>query len=237
MKPHLDGMAQERPASLAIPVVDVWRANLDVGEDSYKCSAAVLSADEHRRAAQFRSPLDCRRYVVRHGRLRELLAQYLGCDARDVPLACETFSKPRVEGSTLGFSMSHSHGLALFAVAQGVEIGCDIEREDPAAATADAAELFLSPFESRSLDALSDDQKIDAFFRYWTAKEAYLKARGIGLSVPMQTVVVSGCTPRRFIELDTGDPAEWSLVELELSAGYRGALVVRSPAPAIRIRQ
>jgi len=123
--------------------------------------------------------------------------------------------------------------MALYAFARGPEIGCDVEWPDPCFATRETGDVFLSRQEIESLSSLPEKQRVQAFFHYWTRKEAYLKARGVGFALPPQAITVSSGGPPRFIELPDDDPAEWSLADLELPCGHVGALAVRGPAPII----
>jgi 4'-phosphopantetheinyl transferase len=223
----------KRSGSTPSPGIAVFWANLDVNEDGYQYFAAMLSAHEHRRAEQLHLAVDRRRFVVRHGLLREFLACHFDCGPTEIPLVCEAFQKPYVDGWDVNVSLSHAHGVALYAFSSDVEIGCDIAFEDCAAATMDVAKLFLAPCEIRSLQVLPGPGRVGAFFRYWTAKEAYLKARGTGLSRPMQTVVVSDAGLPRFLALDDDDPDEWSLICIKLPTGYSGALAARCPPATI----
>jgi len=219
-----------------VPRIDLWWKCLDIDEASCTRFAALLSDEERRSAERFRSPLDRRRYSVRRGSLRELLAGYLGCEPWDVSITHNAFGKPRVEGADVKFSLSHSRGMALYAFARGPEIGCDIEWQDSRFATRETAELFLSAPEIESLRSLPERQWMQAFFHHWTCKEAYLKARGVGFALPPREIAVSGGGRPRFIALPDDDPAEWSLAHFNLPAGFAGALAVRGPAPIISSR-
>src|SRR5712692_3916734 len=110
-------------AAASISIVELYWMTLDPGVAERARFARMLSPDERRRAERFRFPRDRWRYVVRRGRLRELLAIRLGCTPAEVPLSCNGFGKPRIEPNSrlqsrdLRFSLSHSGGLALYAIA------------------------------------------------------------------------------------------------------------------------
>jgi len=232
MRPDLSTDLERDGAGLA-PRIELWWKCLDVDEASYARFAALLSDDERRRAELFHSPLDCRRYCVRRGSLRELLARHLDCGPRDVSITNNAFGKPRVEGADVRFSLSHSRGMALYAFARGQEIGCDIEWRDRRFATSKTAEVFLSTPEIETLRSLPERQWVQAFFDYWTGKEAYLKARGVGFALPPGAITIARGGQPRFVAVPDEDPAEWSLTRLDLPAGYAGALAVRGPAPIV----
>jgi len=203
--------------------VDVQWMNLDAAENDVAASARILSDDERRRADRFHFPRDRRRYILRHGKLRQLLSNYLGIAPADLVFEHNSFGKPALGESNLKFNISHSHGMALFAIAYDVEIGCDIERCDPQFAAEQISEHFFAEDEVRKLRALAPTQQTSAFFRCWTRKEAYIKARGRGLSIPLDSFEVS---------LAPGEPAAllrgcdgWTLQSFEPVPGYEAAVV------------
>ena len=107
-----------------------------------------------------------------------------------------SFGKPCVAEGDLRFSLSHSRGLALYAVARGLEVGCDLEFRDPRLACGRVAERFFSPPELHALRSLPAERWAEGFFNGWTRKEAYVKARGLGLSLPLDSFAVT-LAPRR----------------------------------------
>src|SRR3954447_5184073 len=165
--------------------------DLDAGRADLGRLAAALSADERDRARRFRLERDRRRYVARRGRLRELLSDYLGLAPPRVRLRTGPFGKPRVAEGEPRFSLSHSHGIALYAIARGLEVGCDIERRDGRLAEQEGADRFFAPPEADALRSLPPHQHAEGFFNCWTRKEAYVKARGLGLSLPLASFAVS----------------------------------------------
>lgn len=223
-------------ASSATPVVDLWCMNTDIADAQVRRHADVLSREECARAERYRSDSDRRRFIVRRGMLRELLARELDCAAHDISITENEFGKPVIAGSDVRFNVSHSRGMAIVALATAIDIGCDIEWSDTAVSNARAASLFLSPSEYRFLCARSGEERTAAFFAFWTRKEAYLKARGTGLTVAADTVVLAGGDEARFVALPDDDPKAWSLTDLPLPNGYCGALALRGPAPRIRLR-
>jgi 4'-phosphopantetheinyl transferase len=202
---------------------------LDLDDAACTRFAAMLSPEERRHAERLHFPRDRRRYTVRRGRLRELLARRLDCVPREVPITCNAFGKPRVEGVEVRFNLSHSRGLALFAFTRGLEIGCDVEWQDGRVASMEIAERFFSRREFTLLRSLPESQRTEGFFNCWTRKEAFVKARGGGLSLPLDAFAVS---------LAPGDPAEflhggsgWSMLAFRPRQGLHAAIVVRRPMP------
>jgi 4'-phosphopantetheinyl transferase len=203
-------------------VVDVYHLALD-DTDAFN-RFAILNDDERARALRFRHARDRDRYVARRAMLREILASYLGRAPEQVEFTPNEFGKLSIAGSDLRFNLSHSHGVALYAIARGFEVGCDIERRDVGFADDQIPEHFFSPKEVRALRALPPEQQTEGFFNCWTRKEAYIKARGYGLSLPLDSFDVS---------LAPGAPAAlqrscdgWSVKSFEPLPGFQAAVVV-----------
>jgi 4'-phosphopantetheinyl transferase len=178
--------------------------------------AGLLTPDELERAARFRFDRDRNRYIVCRGTLRELL----GVTGRFV---YGPYGKPRLEGSEIRFNVSHSHGLGMIAIAQGREVGCDIERIEQKFADEQIPERFFSPAEVAALRALPEPEQCEAFFRCWTRKEAFIKACGMGVSLPLDSFDV---TLGRRAALLRGAEG-WFLRAVDAPEGYAAALVLK----------
>lgn len=217
---------------LTSSAVHVWSIPLGVREEILAALRDVLDDDERQRAARFHFERDARRFVVAHGAVRFLLAGYAQAQARDLRFQHSSYGKPSLQDplSDFHFSVSHSNDQALFAVARTREVGVDIEwiRED--VETDILAERFFSPGERDSLRGLPPDQRVAAFFRCWSCKEAFLKAQGVGLSRSLDSFDVDvnvGC-PARLIATrpDASEAERWSLRELAIAKGYAAAVAV-----------
>ena len=166
--------------------------------------------------------------------LRRLLGGCLGVCPREVRFSQTALGKPRLaaEPSPLCFNVSHSHGMALFALTGCCEIGVDVERVRPFSDEMGLADRFFTPCEAAALRALDAGGRRETFFRLWTRKEAYLKAHGLGLSYGLERVEVSHAAndPAHIVHID-GDreaAALWSLRTLAPAPGYVGALALRA---------
>jgi 4'-phosphopantetheinyl transferase len=187
--------------------------------------AGFLSADERERAARFRFDRDRDRYIVCRGSLRELLAARLRIAPASVQFVYGRFGKPAIDQPEIRFNVSHSHGMAMIALARSREVGCDIERIDPLFAGEKIPERFFSPYEVAALRALPAADQCDAFFRCWTRKEAYIKACGMGISLALDSfdVTVGPNQPPALLRGADG----WSLRAIDAPpAGYAAAVVV-----------
>lgn len=213
--------------------VHVWRGDLAVAPDRLAALAATLAPDEHDRAARFHFERDRRRFVAGRGILRAVLARHAGCPATALRFRYGPRGKPALEGDggggDLRFNVSHSGDLALVAVARGREIGVDVEALRPDL-TPGLAERFFSPAEVAALSALPPAARPAAFFACWTRKEAFVKATGDGLSLPLDAFDVSlapGEPPALLrVADDPHGPDRWRLVALEPAPGFAAALAV-----------
>ena len=144
--PRNDSM---RTGAVHVYVLNVATQRARLGEFS-----AILNSDERERAARFRFERDRERFVIRRGTLRELLALYLDEAPERIRFCVNRFGKLSLPGRRLRFNLSHSHGVALFALAEGREVGCDIERSDPRFAADHIPERLFSAREASTLRAL-----------------------------------------------------------------------------------
>ena len=214
--------------------VHVWRAFLDPDASCLEHLQRSLSVDELQRAARFHFPRDRRRYTVARGVLRNILGRYLGRPPSELRFRYSAHGKPALAGAFadagLRFNVSHSHEMALFAVTSGREVGVDIEYLGREIRGEEIAEHFFSAHERANLRALPAEMKHQAFFNCWTRKEAYIKAHGEGLSLPLDQFDVSLAPGEPAALLATrGDPQEalrWSLQTLAPGSGYVAALAV-----------
>jgi len=205
--------------------IETYLAVLDVSSVEREHYAAMLQPEELARAAQFHFTKDTERYVVRRGKLRELLAARLGCQPRDVPLNCNLFGKPSVKGTDLRFNLSHSGRIAVYVFARDAEIGCDIEWRRPEFASERVAERFFSARELEALRAMPRSRWVEAFFNCWTRKEAFIKALGFGFSYSLKAFDVS-LAPGEPAALLRG-PLGWSLRSFEPLEGLQGAIALK----------
>ena len=161
--------------------VHVWRWDLDVEE----AQTAVLSADEAARAERFHFEPDARRWATSRTLLRVTLAGYLEAAPESLKFENGPWGKPGLRGGSLRFNFSHSGAAALLAIAWGREVGVDVEEAGHKLSPESLAPQVLSPREQDWLWDQSPEQRDRAFLTLWTAKEAYVKATGQGLSFPL----------------------------------------------------
>jgi 4'-phosphopantetheinyl transferase len=228
---------------LADGFADVWAAPLEHPSERLAAFAKTLSPDETVRAERFSTAPLRDAFVAGRGLVRDILSRYCDVPAKAIAFEYGERGKPSLSGANgaLKFNASHSCGVLLFAISRDAEVGVDVERVVPRPDLTKLARRFFAPDEANVLDALSPDDRLDAFYACWTRKEAYLKARGGGLHLPLDKFVVS-FSPGADVELisseiEPDDPALFSLTELSPAQDFVGALAVaRKKATARRIR-
>jgi len=176
--------------------------------------------------------VDRTRYIVAHAALRSILGTYLRESPPDIPLERGRFGKPEVAGGTtmpdLHFNLSHSGDLALVAVSQDRHVGVDVELVTQESCDLAVANHLFSPNETETLNLLGGESRMRTFFRYWTHKEAYLKGRGEGLSLPLSEVDVSELTTTTAAILTLADETGrmWSIQAVMAAEQYEAAVAV-----------
>jgi 4'-phosphopantetheinyl transferase len=212
--------------------VQVWYADLDSFHDLL--GREILSAEELARAEQYRFGRDARLFLARRSLLRCLLAAYLDIDPAGIAFQVGPHGKPYLAipgGEGISFSVSHSSVSALFTIGCGSQIGVDLEKERDDLDPMELATQFFAPSERLALELLTPPERKTAFFRTWTRKEAWLKAVGCGLSLPLIDFQVS-IKPGESLLLDCPlqfiRPEDWHLIDLQTSPGFAATLACKS---------
>jgi 4'-phosphopantetheinyl transferase len=219
--------------------VDLWCVRPDeIADpaliDEYR---RLLSPGEREREQRFRFEKDRLQHVVARALVRTVLSHYTGEDPSAWRFAPNAFGKPLVAGPSaarLQFNLAHTPGLVVCLVALGHEVGVDAEDLTRTADHLMLARRYFAASEAAALEALPPAERPAAFFRFWTLKEAYVKACGLGLSVPLGDfafTLAADQPPRMsFAERVGDDPDRWQFAELRLAGRYQVALAVRRPA-------
>ncbi len=222
----------EQPATgfLTDREVHVWLAHLRSAHQNIERLRSVLSDEENSRAEKFHFLEHRERWQMTRGILRILLGAYVEIPTNEIAFQYGAQGKPKLkycESSGVHFNASHSGDYAVFAITRAGEAGVDIERiRDDMPRRDDIAQRYFAPGEQRQLFALAEPERARAFFKLWTRKEAFVKARGTGLFSGLDQFEVALDTPR---VTHGGAPGEnfW-MAELPPVPGYAGAVVVRA---------
>ncbi|MBU6302659.1 MAG: 4'-phosphopantetheinyl transferase superfamily protein [Verrucomicrobia bacterium] len=227
--------------------IHLWLVNLQTGSRVSDSDFQSLSADELRRAEAYRFERDRCRFVVARALLRKILAAYTGMAPDRIEFAVSAFGKPSLAnpGLPLHFNLSHSGDQALMAFSMNGALGVDLEQIASEDRLGELLRTVCSDREQREIQALPSALGNRALLRLWTAKEAFLKALGTGLQIPLRDlevdrdVFLGHRTPGRVLWRD--DPSRSGLYQLlplpgcEVHAGASAALAIHRPGPAPRL--
>jgi 4'-phosphopantetheinyl transferase len=195
----------------------------------------LLNLEEREKQRRFHFERHQRQYLVSHALVRLTLSRYAPEAPEAWSFVTNDYGCPRVKegGPRLSFNLSHTDGMAVVAVARDTEVGVDVEDTLRSGETVGLADRFFAPSEVSALRALAVERQRERFFEYWTLKEAYIKARGMGLSLPLEQFAFElqpGAQPRiRFDPRLRDDPESWQFFQLRPSARHQAALAVRRP--------
>jgi 4'-phosphopantetheinyl transferase len=218
------------PASLDGREVHLWVLQLEAGENNFERARSWLFPDETARAERFRFERHRRAYILGRAALRALLGSYLGIAPADVRFLYGPQGKPALADrtSSLRFNASNSGQLAACAFTRGCEIGVDVEQHRAVRDLEHIAHRFFSGEEAAEVTQLPDTEKDTGFFNCWTRKEAYIKAMGGGLSIPLDSFRVTlrpGVTARMVTLGGSADAARgWTMHAFTPAPDYTGAI-------------
>ena len=213
--------------------VHVYAVSLQQPAERVPACALILAPDERERAARFVFERDRRRYTVARWALRMILARYVDVPPGELEFRYGPRGKPALRGpASLCFNASHSGELAVVGVARGRELGIDIEWVRPVEDALGIAEQFFCEAEHASLRAAQGVDRLATFFRYWTRKEAILKATGEGLGLPLNCVDVGWpSSPSAVVHpVQVQDASavtrHFGVLDLSVSDGFNSAIAV-----------
>jgi len=222
--------------------VHIWLAHLNWPKDKFSVGFQFLSKEEQARAERFVRQQHRERYIASHAVLHQILSRYVGCSPGEIQFYHNDCGKPYLanspQGLNLQFNMSDSKDYALYGVMLDNEIGVDLEYMKPKVELENIAKRFFSSGEYQSLLALPASQRLQAFYRCWTRKEAYIKVIGQGLSFSLSRFTVN-LKPEGMdclVEVD-GSPElarSWSLGSISSPEHYQAALAVKGGVRSIK---
>jgi len=254
---HLDGFLPDNE-------VHVWQVDQIAWEKETGWLFELLDSEERERAARFKFPAPRNQFVISRALLRRCLGRYLRIEAREVRFRTTGNGKPELAGNTdphlndlrfdypsvtdvrfddLRFNLSHTEGVTVFAVARHRQVGVDVERIRENTNALELAERFFSPQEVQWLQSQPASDRIPSFFSCWTAKEAYIKAHGQGLSMSLSSfgvlpiVGAAGSKLQLTVYDDPQESLRWSVWPLNLGPILRAALAVEGENCKVRLGQ
>ncbi|MGL5832081.1 MAG: 4'-phosphopantetheinyl transferase family protein [Waterburya sp.] len=213
--------------------VHLWRANLDLSPSEIEELTTLLSTDEIARANKFHFVQHKSRFIAARGILRQLLGNYLKVSPCSLTFTYSDRGKPQLpHNSLLQFNLSHSQNYGLFGFTLNHLIGVDLEYQRVMPDALNIAQRFFSVREFKMLAEVPQEQQSKLFFQLWTAKEAYLKAIGTGLSGSLASIEISFdenhspyLSPSQKDQVETN---AWSLYSCTPEINYLGAIAINS---------
>lgn len=221
--------------------VHVWKISAGADHQETARPADLLSPDEKERAGRFHFEKDRRVFIMGRGVLRTLLGRYAGVEPGSIRFIYDGHGKPALPAAgnaeSPAFSVSHSGAEILLAFGRGFPVGIDVERIRDGLDVEDLARRYFSPVEAAQYLSLPEEERIEAFFSCWARKEAFLKARGEGLSFGLDRfeVTLRPGEPARLVKIvgDEAEAKEWSLHDIPVGPGFKAALAARTRQPRI----
>lgn len=208
--------------------IHLWSLGLNVSDGEARALHALLGADEHARAGRLADPLLRRRFVAGRGQLRSLLAGYVGQPAHSLVFTYNAHGRPSLDDGRIRFNLTHAAGRAVCAVACDIDVGVDLERVRVLPELDALVRQVMSPLERMLFDELPVSERMVAFHRCWTRKEACLKAQGVGIVRDLRQLSVSLVAEQapRLLQLDgaTAEADAWQLRAWEQDGMWVGAV-------------
>lgn len=194
----------------------------------------MLNAEERERHQRFRFEKHRHQFLVSHAFVRTTLSRYAPVPREAWRFSTNAYGRPEIfagQAPRLRFNLSHTDGMAVCAVALDMDVGADVEHSGRPGQTVELADSFFAPAEVRALRALPPESQRERFFDYWTLKESYIKARGAGLSLPLDQFAFHlepGCAPRISFDARMVDtPEAWQFIQVRLGAEHPSAVAAR----------
>ena len=231
-------LGQRDPLRLEPDTIHIWSFALEDEPEVVERCRALLSTRERHRADRFVFARDRLRYIVAHGVLRRLLERYCGLVAESMDFEASATGKPILRNApVLHFNLSHSENGALVGVSGSHELGIDLER---VRANIEAHAISRHYFFGSEREAIAASATPDTtFFRYWVAKEAVLKAQGIGLGFPLDRFRVAFFPGEEMARIDTFEPTtlsgDWIVRMLPAESGWLAAVAARGTAWKVKL--
>jgi len=215
--------------------VHLWMVDLsgNTSEDLLRHYFQYLSPDENARCGRFLLMNDRVRYLVTRTLVRIALSRYASISPKSWIFSADTFGKPYIanpdaSASSLRFNVSHTDNLIALGVTSEIAVGVDVENRRTRRAPIEVSERYFAVNELQDLNALPLEHQQDRFFDYWTLKEAYLKARGLGLTIPLDAFSFSFPTADKIlfdVDRRLGDQAgHWHFWQFNPSPDYVAAI-------------
>ena len=218
--------------------IDIWCAPFrdELEEEQFRSYRDLLTTEEIERCDRFAFEKDRKQFLLTRALERDVLSRYLGVGPALLVFNRNEYGKPHLAepaACPIQFSLSHTTGLSVCAVTSEVDIGVDVESLDRPTSHWDIANRFFAASEAAYLKSVEEDHKGTEFLRLWTLKEAFVKARGLGFSIPLKSFTIRSTPgqPTRvsFVHGTHGTEADWRFFQIRLGSGFHIAVVLATP--------
>ncbi|MCJ7695392.1 MAG: 4'-phosphopantetheinyl transferase superfamily protein [Anaerolineaceae bacterium] len=214
--------------------VDIWTIPLVQSELVINSLYWLLSDEEKDKLIRFHFSQDRHRFIICHGAVRRILSNYVGVDQGQIKFDINQFGKPFIRNKLgaleIQFNLTHSEDRAVLALTPTRNIGVDIEFIHPFTEYEKLAANYFSPEEKEDLESSEGPSKLNAFYKLWTRKEAFLKAIGKGLSFPLNDFSMLGKTSFEFQKVKlswrSALAGYWYYIDLQIAEGYASSMVI-----------
>lgn len=230
--------ARAGPLSERIDNIELWYGELPGDTACYPDYRRILDQAEQTQAGKITHALLHNRYVEVHGRLRKVLAKTLDQPADKIRIEKTEYGKPYlVDHPQVSFNLSHSANHLLIAVGRDCQLGVDIERCKPRVNLSALVGKCFAEEESSYWNSLPEAEKIPEFYRFWTRKEAFVKATGRGIALGLNHCVINPVKPTAFLRVppECGRFSQWQALDINLGQGLCAAIVADKPIAGIRM--
>jgi 4'-phosphopantetheinyl transferase len=216
--------------ALAPGEIHLWLSFYDeIADERLPAYRELLAAEEKRKEQRFYFARDRRRYLVTRAMVRTVLSRYASIDPKAWIFSNGTYGRPEIanieaKDEYLSFNLSHTNSLIALGVTRRRALGVDVENVVARDVSIDIADHFFSPAEVVALAQVPKHQQKYRFFEYWTFKEAYIKARGMGLSLPLDKFSFAyphdGAVEMTIAPELEDDPSHWQFWQFRPSPQY-----------------
>ena len=236
---------------LAPDEIHLWLAFYDQIDDEHLHAAyrSLLNAAEREQEPRFYFARDRRRYLITRALVRTVLSRYTPVDPAEWMFSTNAYGRPEIANpeaaeAGLSFNISHTHSLIVLGVTRGRALGVDVENFRAREVSLDIADHYFAPQEVTALSAVPAHEQQYRFFEYWTFKESYIKARGMGLSLPLDKFSFH-YRDDRAVDIAihpelADDAARWQFWQFRPSPDYLVAICAErngGPSPRLVVRQ
>ncbi|MFD1613739.1 4'-phosphopantetheinyl transferase family protein [Gelatiniphilus marinus] len=221
----------KKPYLLLKNVVHVWYAYFSNNTNNLNYYLKLLSEDEIKKTSKFKFKTNQQQSIISRGILRQLSSKYLNIKPESLSFKYGKYGKPEYDfDSKLKFNISHSGGLIVLGFVKDFDIGVDVEKVKNDFDVLEIASNFFSALEIEALKKVPKEKQVENFYRCWTRKESFVKAKSLGLSFALDSfsVCINSNSKSKLLETkwNEAEKHKWQLHPFTLQPDYKGAISI-----------